>query len=272
MNIAIHAHVFYPELWDELASCIRNFQGYPYDLFVTTPHSDKSLQQKILSDFPHADYRILENRGYDLGPFVDVLNSLDLSKYDYIVKLHTKRDWSGWFNFMHVHGPQWRNMLLSFCRTRQAVETGFNVFLNDPSAGMIADASLIVTHGDYLESENVQQLAEQLLRRAKIIPTRRIFVGGTMFMARAKLFKPIQGLLQPADFETVQRHELGTLAHTCERLLGYAVVSQGMKVISLGRPKNSLSLLWPIIVPTYRVLAFIRNQMPDRRRERRLRG
>lgn len=257
MNIAIHAHVYYAELWDELADCLRNFQGYPYDLFVTTPHSDETLKKRILSDFPDADYRILENRGYDLGPFIDVLNSLDLSKYDYIVKLHTKRDWSGWFNFMHVHGPQWRNMLLSFCRTRQAVENALDVFQRNPKAGMVANASLIITHGDYPESENVKQRAEQLLAKARLLPAQRIFIAGTMFMARAQLLKPLQGLRTLNDFEPVLQHEVGTLAHAYERLLGYAISAQGMSITPLDRPQNPLAILWPLIVPPYKLLASI---------------
>lgn len=266
-TIAIHAHVYYPELWDELAGCIRNFNGHHCDLFVTTPHADKSLRQKVLSDFPNADYRVLENRGYDLGPFVDVLNGIDLSKYDYIVKLHTKRDWSGWFNFMRVRGSRWRDMLLGFCRSERAVSDVLETFRRRPSAGMIADASLIVTHGDYLESNNVKLRTERLLREARLVPRRRIFIGGTMFIARACLFKPLQGLRSLGDFEIVRQHELGTLAHSYERLFGYAAAAEGFEIIPIGRARNGLSILWPIIVPTYKFLAFIRNQLPDRRKE-----
>lgn len=255
MKIAIHAHVFYPELWDELAGCIRNFQNYTCDLFVTTPHSDEALMNRILSAFPNADYRVLENRGYDLGPLVDVISSIDLSKYDYVVKLHTKRDWSGWLNFMRVRGPQWREMLLSFCHSKQAIENTLSVFQRNPNAGMAADASLVVSHGDFPESEDVKKRAEQLLREAGLTPNRRIFAAGTMFIVRAKLLAPLQGLKNLKDFELVRQHETGTLAHVYERLLGYAISAQGMAIAPLGKPQNRLSILWPVIVPTYRLLA-----------------
>ena len=33
-DILIHAHVYYPELWDELADCIGNIAA-DFDLYVT---------------------------------------------------------------------------------------------------------------------------------------------------------------------------------------------------------------------------------------------
>lgn len=37
LRFAIHAHVYYRELWPELATCIRNFADYEHNLFITTP-------------------------------------------------------------------------------------------------------------------------------------------------------------------------------------------------------------------------------------------
>lgn len=264
-RFAIHAHVFYPELWPELAACIRNFGDYDIDLFVTTPHHDTALKTTILGDFPTANYRILENRGYDVGPFCEILNGLDLTHYDFIVKLHTKRDWRGWFNFHYVRGNSWRKRLLSFCATHEALRKTLLIFESNPNTGIVADPSVIVTHGDYLESSTVKNSALNLIKQQGLTTRRRAFIGGTMFIIKAALLKPLQGVCHLQDFEPVRNHELRTLAHVCERVFGYLVSAQGYMIRPSRAGISPIELLWFVIVPTYKILAFLRNQMPDRR-------
>ena len=40
MRIAVVAHVYYPELWPELAACIRNVGG-DHDLYVSYSDEDR---------------------------------------------------------------------------------------------------------------------------------------------------------------------------------------------------------------------------------------
>jgi len=264
----IHAHLYYPELWHELAQCIRNFDDWSYDLCVTTPHREERIHELVHKDFPRAKYIVCENRGYDVGPFVEVLNGVDLSKYDYVVKLHTKRDWCGWMNSTYVMGSKWRNWLLSFCKTKENLCRTLSVFRENPSAGMVAHSAVIVSHGDYLESESVKREADLIVRGAGLIPKCRKFVGGTMFVVRASLLIPLQHRHAISDFAVVKSHELGTLAHVYERAIGYVVMAQGMDIVSACREFSVLRNLWFVIVPIYRILYFIRDQMPDRRRAR----
>lgn len=268
LRFFIHAHVFYPELWPELVQCIMNFSDYSYELCVTTPQNDCSVREMVLKDFPHADYRVCENRGYDVGPFVDVLNGINLSNYDFVVKLHTKRNWSGWMNSTYVRGGFWREKLLSFCRTKENLNLVLSLFQERSEVGMVVHPAVIVSHGDYLESEQIKRDAETTVRRAGLCPGDRKFVGGTMFIGRAALFRPLQHLNVIDDFNVVKKHELGTLAHVYERVIGYVVMAQGMDIVPFCQDFSILRCLWFIIVPAYRVLYFIRDQMPDRRKKR----
>ena len=89
MKTLVAVHVYYPQLWSELAACVRNIDG-ACDLVVT--YVDEAAVQGARRDFPEARFLKCENRGYDIWPFVAALQASDLSAYDAIVKLHTKRD------------------------------------------------------------------------------------------------------------------------------------------------------------------------------------
>ncbi len=101
--IFVHCHIYYPELWPELKTCIQNIHPYPFELFVTMVENHQRIINDILSSFPNAHIEIVENRGYDIGPFVYTLNKIVLDNYSYIIKLHTKRN-------IDVNMPPFRNM------------------------------------------------------------------------------------------------------------------------------------------------------------------
>ena len=267
-RFAIHVHVFYSELWSEIANCLKNFPPAECDIFITAPAKNEVLCQQIINSLPNASYEITENRGYDVGPFVETINHIELSQYEYIVKLHTKRNWRGWFNSTFVRGSIWRDLLIEFCATKDNLNRCLSIFSADPNVGVVASPDVIVKHGDYLEAEIVKQKAEMLIHKCGLIPRDRTFVGGTMFICRAKLLRPIQGLHSISDFDIIHKHELGTLAHVYERLLGYIISAQGYHIAPFRHSMLILPRLWFIIVPAYKVLSFIRNQMPDRRRKR----
>ena len=254
----IHAHVFYPELWDELARCIGNFPSEARTIVVTVSAADTQLEARIKNDFPDARIDLVENRGYDVGPFIDLLGRIDLSAYTYIVKLHTKRDWSGWFNSSYTCGSRWREQLLNFCASKKNFDRVLGIFRSRPEAGVVVDSSVIVTRGDFLEKESVKAEAEALLEDCGLTPAARAFVGGTMFIIRSELLRPLAGRHTLQDFAPVRHHEVATLAHIYERALGYLVTAQGFEITGFNHDPSLLRRLWFIIIPTYRVLAFLR--------------
>ena len=171
-------HVYYPEMWAELKDCLRSIEG-AYDLYVTAPEQNAGLEPDVKAFKADAHFEVVENKGYDVAPFIHVLKQVDLDKYGLLVKLHTKRDIrKGYANFRDLDGSLWRDHLLSFIRTKE-------VFAK------------------YLK-------------------------GGTMFVARAELFKSIQSLdVKTADFPDPKGEHKSQLAHIFERLLGYTVYKNG---------------------------------------------
>ena len=41
-------HIYYPEMWDELKSCLNNIT-FPYDLYVTTVEQNQYLQDDVMN-------------------------------------------------------------------------------------------------------------------------------------------------------------------------------------------------------------------------------
>lgn len=112
-DILIHAHVYYPELWDELADCIDNIDQ-SFDLYVTTVCPNDALMRKITDRFAGAKILVCENKGFDIAPFFKVLDSVDLDSYRYLIKIHTKSNISQkiFLNGYDVFSAKWRNSLL----------------------------------------------------------------------------------------------------------------------------------------------------------------
>ena len=233
-RILVVVHVFYPQLWDELAECVRNVSE-PHDLTVT--YSDESAVAQARLDFPRARFLRCENVGFDIWPFIKALDGIDLAGYDYIVKLHTKRDviLDRPFRFNHANfaGARWRNRLLSFIRTPEAWRRSVARISGDASVGMVADAACILRRNDVpweLTREGFDKGLE-LARSIGVEPANPQFVGGTMFLARAAIFRPLQGRFAAADFGGELVHSTVTTGHFLERVIGFCACVDGMHIV-----------------------------------------
>ena len=229
-RIAVIAHVFYPEMWPELAACVRSIGAC--DLMVT--YVDDAAVMEARKDFPSACFLPCENRGYDVWPFVKALKVLDFGRYDLVVKLHTKRDIAKPHPFTmgrtRLNGSAWREHLLAFAKTPEAWAKALGRFV-DPKVGMVADRHLVFgrTEGGKADFD----AAVRELRGTFGIPAGRggHFVGGTMFAVRAALMKPFADYaFTPEMFPAGGTHEPSTYAHLMERMLGLAVEGQGYRL------------------------------------------
>jgi lipopolysaccharide biosynthesis protein len=234
--ILIHAHIFYPQLWEEIKSCLQNISASPYELYVTVVNSDKSLEEDILNFNPNANIEKVENKGFDIGPFIHTLNKVDLDHYSYIIKLHTKRD-------MHMgslvygynfSGDKWRRYaLLPF--GKKSFRKSIEAFEQNKKLGMISNFRLIKRKEVY--DIKAAESAQSYLDKSGFPKNVFVCVIGTIFMARADLFKLIQKLdFNFEDFECSDKTE-GSKAYILERLFAMAVEAQGYKVQDVHTPK-----------------------------------
>ena len=91
-KILVHVHIFYENLYPELKACLLNLKDYNCDYIFTFVKENKTLESDIKSTFSNAKIEIVKNLGFDLGPFVHVLNEVNLSdKTSYQKRYSSKR-------------------------------------------------------------------------------------------------------------------------------------------------------------------------------------
>ena len=230
MRLAVVAHVYYPEMWSELAACIRNVG--PCDLVVT--YVDEASVAEARRDFPDARFLVCENRGYDVWPFVKALKALDLGRYDLVVKLHTKRNIERnhlfAMGYTQLNGSAWRDHLLAFVRTPEAWARALERF-EDPKVGLVAGRHLVFGRSEGGKTDFDAAIRELRVRFGIRATKGGHFVGGTMFAVRASILRPFAAYaFTPDMFSVSGPHEPSTYAHLMERMLGLAVEGLGYRI------------------------------------------
>ena len=91
-KILVYIHIFYKKSIIEIKEYLKNLEAYHYDLIVTCTKDVyvTEIQNAIRVIKPDAKFYIYENKGFDIGPFVDVLSKININKYDVVFKLQSK--------------------------------------------------------------------------------------------------------------------------------------------------------------------------------------
>lgn len=226
-KILVHLHIYYEEYYPELRDYIRKIKPQKFDLFATMPSNFEKTMEDIKLNFPNANIDIIENRGYDVGPFVEVINKVNLDNYDYIIKIHTKRFVKDNFYLggdFYTFGDNWRNELLSFMKDWNKL---INLLESDKTIGMVGGLNVIL---NYKEDKTLNNSSKEIYQTIDKIPKKSNynFIAGTMFIARASIFKKLQNKFKIQDFEEAQKNT--TLAHKLERVFGMLVYYSGYRI------------------------------------------
>ncbi|MGN0902833.1 MAG: rhamnan synthesis F family protein [Succinivibrio sp.] len=230
-KILVHVHIYYKNLYDELKDCLLNLRDHEYEIFFTLIKRDPDLEKDIAQTFPSAHIVEVKNLGFDVGPFVHVLNQVNLKDYSYVIKIHTKRDVPSKNPFEWFAGPRWRNTLLKFIKTKSMFEKVLSNLENNPQIGMHGPNISIFNR--ISDEHRAFREFNAFLETHNLPPKKYKFVAGTMFMARAEIFELIKqiGFTQD-DFESPDlSHEGCQMAHLFERFFGYLVASYGYSIV-----------------------------------------
>ncbi len=225
LNVAIFAHIFYPELSDEIACCLDNIPA-KFDLFISTDTTEK--KREIARRFERFSSRcsieVFPNRGRDIAPFI-VGFAREIPKYDIISHLHSKHSkhndiLSGWRGYLlhHLYGSPAIVASILF-----ALQSG-NVDLLFPDHYEPVRQSL--NYG--FDFEHIKLLLE----RARVPFSKDIlldFPSGSMFWAKSRALKPLLDLeLRFEDFPEEDGQIDGTLAHAIERSFVFLTEAAGL--------------------------------------------
>ncbi len=228
--ILVHIHAYYLEFLPGILEQLYSLEPEQREVVVTTVAAHVPTVQTMLSGVRNSRVVEVPNRGYDIAPFLEVLQSVRLDDYSYVIKLHTKRDMPGdaFLKPMPYNygGSRWREYLLNFCR-QEHLPRIMQRFAQEPDLGMVADYRLIRGTS---EPRFVKPLGE-LLTRAGLQNKGYQYVMGSMFICRASLLAPLQKLgFCAADFPAVDEAHSENLSHVLERFLGLAVLAQGYRI------------------------------------------
>jgi lipopolysaccharide biosynthesis protein len=223
--IIMHAY-WIPEV--EYILSVLGRLSLPIELVVTSPKSIINEVEKILiSSGSRFDYKLIgvENLGRDVRPFLTSLKSVEVSSYDLIVKLHTKRSQGVWF----------RALVKSLVGSDRRLITQLNISDRKPYS--------LFTHPLLRYPAGKPPKFDTLISRTEIygkligIKTDRAwyFPAGTMFSGGPKImsaFSESVDSLPHLDFQEEREYSQESSAHVIERFVGLVVFAYGGDLVA----------------------------------------
>lgn len=221
-RILVVLHFFYINSINEVVEYLKNLDCYNYDLIVTYPDvcDYKEMKEKILKIKKKAKFVKCDNRGYDVGPFLKVINSTNLSKYDIVIKLQTKSTnkkifvYDQFFKDRDWFKNLWDGVIGGF-----SVHRTIRKLRKDSKYGLVAAENLIIN-----DPKHKQELVrETLLNYHKIDYVDNYkFVAGSCFAIKSECLDKIRELnIGIEEFEKT-KYGFFSLAHVIERAICFA--------------------------------------------------
>ena len=228
---AAFVHCFYIDIAEKLIdACLEK----GVDVYVSFVEGTK-FKNLIKKYGERINYKIFENRGRDILPFVTGFKE-EITRYDYALHLHTKKS---------LHYGEERNDWLNYClealiSNLPFIESTFrehndvDIIYPEPP-DFVKD---VMNWGWNYDRVNVLM---QLLNRKLNQWEHNEFPAGSMFWFRVSKLKPIFDLhVSPYLFEKENGQIDGTLAHAYERLFGAYVLSNQRKLVPVRNIKSTI--------------------------------
>jgi lipopolysaccharide biosynthesis protein len=223
-RFAIVLHLYYRDLWLEFEHRLRALT-LPFHLIITTTERDPEFETRIRRSFPSADILVYENRGRDVGPFLQLLHEGRLDAFPFICKLHGKR--SGNNGARALLGAVWlRANIVDLIGSDAQVRRIINRFEHNPYVGVIGSDRFRLPNNHISDevawAEN-RDMTLKLVEQMGVSPTdfELDFFAGTMFWISQNALAPIRKLnLTLDDFPMENGAVDGELAHAVERVFG----------------------------------------------------
>lgn len=235
MKLLVHFHLYYHDQLPWFLDKLSNLSGCDYDLVVTYVE-ENGASRRALSEFkPDTKFVKVDNLGYDIWPFISVVKSVDLAKYDCVLKIHTKAPLKEVIHLggRRLTGSMWRDdMVNSLIGSTETVLSNLLAFATDPQVGMICDVRYYVRTEFWEDRFNL--VCE--LRRLGFKTRERRFCAGTMFLIRPEALRYLQSdKIGPEHFNgKMESHSRGSMAHIYERIFSIAVPACGYRVMTVG--------------------------------------
>lgn len=221
-RFAVILHVHYVDLWGRIAKYLHNFEGLSFDLYVTTTKSD--VVGLIKKEFPDSTVFLVENRGRDILPFIEVLRTISNFNYEAVCKIHTKR------SVYRDDGDQLRDELFdSLIGSKEKIQSNMQKFLDDETVGMAVPKKFLVPHTSHNMTFDAE-IVDQLANKIGAVFQYSNFPAGSMFWFRPRALSQLL-LINRSDFDLEKGLADGTQAHAVERLFCVVAKSMGYQIV-----------------------------------------
>lgn len=217
---AICLHLFYPDLIDELADLIEALRnaGEPLDvlLSISSTWSKETVEKAINKISPKRTF-VVQNRGRDVLPFIQVAREARQMGYQYGLKIHSKKS-------PHVSGgDKWRKSAYSALLSAQRASLAKEIFNTNSRCGIYAPAAMIKSCRDpNTMRDNLDNVARVLAQVGGSANQVDRFVAGTMFWFRLDAMSVMLDERFDADWFGCELGAIdGTMAHAFERTVIY---------------------------------------------------
>ncbi len=230
-RIAVVVHLFYPEMWEEIAAGLVRLP-WNFDLWVSTPTGfPDAVRERVLRRFPEARVTAVRNQGRDVLPFLRFMRLARGEGYELVCKVHTK------LSRHRADGGMWRRaMLRDLIGGVDACQKILTAFEEDPSLGLVVPEQCALQSTYYWGAgeagsrnrERVRALATSI----GLTPEADfVFPAGSMFWFRWKALERLSDLpLEAGDFEWEAGQTDGTMSHALERFFGMVCLQSGYQV------------------------------------------
>lgn len=244
-RLLVVLHVYYHDQIDYFIEKLANITDCEWDLIVTWPDEQEASMAKIRAFKPDASFITVDNAGYDVWPFIKVIQKTDFSKYDYVLKLHTKRYMTKTMKIegLDMHRWYWRDALVDpILKTKERFSKCLSIMEYNAKVGYICSYEL------HMDLKEMLKKDEKMLREeAKRISLGSFkggrFCAGTMFLARLKGLEKLKEIEFTDDMWNFEAKSgiSGTMAHAYERLLCLIIRDAGYISRSLPSSKRRSS-------------------------------
>lgn len=234
-RICVLLHLYYRDLVEEILEQLKAITE-PFDLVVTLPTwGNHQMREMVRTAYPDALFYQAENRGRDIGPFMDVLPILIDKNYQAVLKLQTKRGYFRAGKLIPALGSLWREQVFdALLGSEERVQMILEHFQDDELLNMIGPKPFFLGLKDYPYHDYGTAAGRLLPEAVDVSESEPGFFAGTMFWVRPASLRALveDAGLDITRFGVETGANDGKLAHIVERLLGHLARAAGGQVLA----------------------------------------
>ncbi|MND38709.1 Rhamnan synthesis protein F [compost metagenome] len=233
IRACVYLHLHYLETWPEIKSTLLQ-NCADMDIVISVTSQDADFENKALTAFPNARIVFMENRGRDVGPFMELLKQGFFDHYDAVCKIHGKLSRKN--GNETISGHRIRRYTLACLLANGACSHILNCFSENPDLGLLGPRNLHLPLQGKQISQYIKNELDQMrevFKRAGVAfdPQETQFFVGTMFWFRPAALQLLRradiGIM---DFALENGAKKGTLQHSLERSFSSIVRKAGYKI------------------------------------------